>query len=54
MKPLISSEISFQLYDTYGFPLDLTEIICQEKGWAIDTSGFNWNNNFLFFFLLLS
>jgi alanyl-tRNA synthetase len=33
--------IAFQLYDTYGFPLDLTEVILNEKGLKLDTKGFD-------------
>ncbi len=32
---------AFQLYDTYGFPLDLTEVICKERGLEVDTAGYD-------------
>jgi alanyl-tRNA synthetase len=32
---------AFQLYDTYGFPLDLTEVICAERGYTVDTKGYD-------------
>lgn len=35
----IPAETAFKLYDTYGFPLDLTVIIAAERGWHVDLSG---------------
>ena len=36
----LSGENAFKLYDTYGFPLDLTKEILEEKGYEIDEDGF--------------
>ncbi len=39
--PLISGADAFRLHDTFGFPLDLTELIARERGYAVDTAGFD-------------
>jgi alanyl-tRNA synthetase len=40
-KEVLSGENAFRLYDTYGFPLDLTEDIAAEEGIEVDEEGFN-------------
>ena len=37
----LPGETAFTLYDTFGFPLDLTADVCRERGFAIDQAGFD-------------
>ncbi|MEO8562398.1 MAG: alanine--tRNA ligase [bacterium] len=39
-KGTISGEDAFRLYDTFGFPIDLTELMAQERGYTVDLAGF--------------
>ena len=38
---VVNGEFAFELYDTYGFPLDLTQLLANEKGWKVDQNGFD-------------
>lgn len=40
-KSQIDGEQAFRLFDTYGFPLDLTELICREHGFSVDEQQFH-------------
>ena len=37
----VSAEDAFKLHDTYGFPLDLTQLMAEERGMTVDVAGFN-------------
>jgi len=39
-SPVLSGDIAFELYDTFGFPIDLTELLCAERGLNVDMSRF--------------
>ena len=38
---LLPGEVAFKLHDTFGFPLDLTQDVCRERGVTVDEAGFN-------------
>ena len=37
---VVDGAFAFELFDTYGFPIDLTQLMAGEKGWTIDMAGF--------------
>lgn len=37
---VIGGAFAFELFDTYGFPIDLTELMAKENGWTVDMQGF--------------
>ncbi|MEM1258641.1 MAG: alanine--tRNA ligase [Bacteroidota bacterium] len=37
---VVDGDKAFELYDTFGFPIDLTTLILEEKGYSLDTDGF--------------
>src|ERR1035437_9281455 len=40
IRGTISGEDTFRLYDTFGFPIDLTELMARERGYTVDIAGF--------------
>ena len=42
---VLPGEKAFELYDTYGFPIDLTEDVLSTYGWTVDHDGFNRSMN---------
>ncbi len=40
VKARVPGNIAFELYDTYGFPFDLTSLIARERGFTVDEDGF--------------
>ncbi|NZA02966.1 alanine--tRNA ligase [Ottowia beijingensis] len=40
-SPPLSGGLAFKLHDTYGFPLDLTQDVCRERGVTVDVAGFD-------------
>jgi alanyl-tRNA synthetase len=40
LRGTLSGEDAFRLYDTFGFPIDLTELMARERGYLVDISGF--------------
>ncbi|MEO7522218.1 MAG: alanine--tRNA ligase, partial [Gemmatimonas sp.] len=41
LRGTISGEDAFRLYDTFGFPIDLTELMARERSYRVDISGFD-------------
>ncbi len=39
--PVIDGQEAFKLYDTFGFPLDLTQLMARERGYRVDVEGFD-------------
>jgi alanyl-tRNA synthetase len=38
---IIEGGFAFELFDTYGFPIDLTQLMAREQGWEVDMEGFS-------------
>jgi len=42
-KKIIEGAFAFELFDTFGFPIDLTQLMSREQGWDVDMKGFSKN-----------
>jgi alanyl-tRNA synthetase len=40
-QKVLPGDVAFKLHDTYGFPLDLTQDVCRERGVGVDEAGFH-------------
>ena len=40
-QKVLPGDVAFKLHDTFGFPLDLTQDVCRERGVTVDETGFN-------------
>ncbi|MGZ5182125.1 MAG: alanine--tRNA ligase, partial [Ramlibacter sp.] len=40
-RKVLPGDVAFKLHDTYGFPLDLTQDVCRERGVTVDAAGFD-------------
>ncbi|MDQ6827965.1 MAG: alanine--tRNA ligase, partial [Gemmatimonadota bacterium] len=40
LRGTVAGEDAFKLYDTFGFPIDLTELMARERGYTVDIAGF--------------
>jgi alanyl-tRNA synthetase len=40
-QKVLPGDVAFKLHDTFGFPLDLTQDVCRERGVTVDEAGFN-------------
>ena len=40
LSHIIEGQFAFELFDTYGFPIDLTRLMAKEEGWEVDMDGF--------------
>ncbi|MGZ8516332.1 MAG: alanine--tRNA ligase [Chitinophagaceae bacterium] len=40
-QKIVAGSFAFELNDTFGFPIDLTELMAKERGWTVDIEGYN-------------